>query len=316
PLPYLPQRIGVITSPDGAALHDFLHMASARFSGVPIEIYPVRVQGDGAAAEIVEALDLCNTRAAVDVIVLCRGGGSIEDLWAFNEEVVARGIFASRIPVVAAIGHEVDYTIADFVADYRAPTPTAAAEAVMPECVALTERALELRGRLVASMDRILAGRRQEIDFLRRTMTDPSALLARQLHGLDQRQHLLLQSFQNMLRMGRARLDGVTMRLLEQNPRKKLLLQKQWVAELGRKAAVLTAMHLERKSARMQRVAALLDAVSPLAVLGRGYAIARKLPGGEVVREDTQVERGDDLEILLRKGILICEVTDKRSGSS
>lgn len=313
-LPYLPRRIGVITSPDGAALHDFLHMASCRFSGLPIEIYPVRVQGEGAAAEVVEALAACNHRATVDVIVLCRGGGSIEDLQIFNQESVARGIFRSAIPVVAAIGHEVDYTIADFVADYRAPTPTAAAEAVMPERAVISERVLEQLERVVAAMARALTGRRQRIDLLRRTLTDPSALLAGHLLGLDQRQHLLLQALQNILRQGRTRLDRVTMRLLEQNPRERLLYQRQWVAELSRKTAVMAAMHLERKSARLQRAAALLDAVSPLAVLGRGYAIARTVPDGAVIRDKAQVDKGDIVEILLRSGTLSCEVTGKSDG--
>lgn len=165
-------------------------------------------------------------------------------------------------------------------------------------------------------MGRGIGQRRQRVDFLRRTLTDPSALLVRQLFALDQRQHLLLQALQKIQRRGRARLDGLTMRLMEQNPRKKLQFQKQWVAELSRKSAVMVAMHLQRQSSRLQRAAALLDAVSPLAVLGRGYAIARTVPEGQVIRDNNQVEQGDEVEILLRANILLCEVTGKREGVS
>ena len=312
-LPFLPRRVGVITSPDGAALHDFLHMASVRFPGLPIEIYPSRMQGEGAAAEIAEALELSNERGAVDVIVLCRGGGSIEDLWAFNEETLAQAIYASEIPVVSAVGHEVDYTIADFVADHRAPTPTAAAEAVMPERERLQIRLHDQRGRLVAAMGRMLTGWRLQTDLLRRTLTDPSVLLAQHVLRLEQRQHRILQGFQERLRQGQIRLEGLTLRLVEQNPKERLLFQKQWVAGLSRKTAVLVAMHLERKTARLQRAAGLLDAVSPLAVLGRGYAIARTGAEGEVIRDSAQVNKGDSLEVLLRNGVLDCEVVGKRS---
>ncbi|MDH4321042.1 MAG: exodeoxyribonuclease VII large subunit [Desulfobulbaceae bacterium] len=312
PLPFLPCRIGVITSPEGAALHDFLHMAAARFPGLPIEIYPVRVQGEGAVSEIVEALAGCNERRVVDVIVLCRGGGSIEDLWAFNEESVARAIYASEIPVVSAVGHEVDYTIADFVADKRAPTPTAAAELVMPDREALLGRLQDRRLRLQTAMERLLGGRRQRVAYVRRTLADPSVLLARQSLRLEQRQHRILQCLQDRLRLDRRRLDGLTIRLLEQNPRERLLFQKRWVVELSRKTAMLTRMLVDRKVVRMQRAVALLDAVSPLAVLGRGYAIARIGTGGEVLRDSEQVRVGDGVEVLLQSGVLDCQVTGKR----
>ncbi|MDH3360585.1 MAG: exodeoxyribonuclease VII large subunit [Desulfobulbaceae bacterium] len=314
PLPFLPRKVGVITSPDGAALHDFLHMAATRFPGLPIEIYPVRVQGEGAASEIADALELANERGMVDVIVLCRGGGSIEDLWAFNEEHLARAIYASDIPVVTAVGHEVDYTISDFVADHRAPTPTAAAEAVMPESKRLQILVQEKRDSLLAVTERLLIGWRQQVEFLRRTLTDPSVLLAQYLHGLDQRQHRILQSLQLRLRQSQTQLDNLTIRLMKQNPTERLSFQKQWVAEMWRKTAVLTTMHLERKAAKLQRAAGLLDAVSPLAVLGRGYAIARTGQDGEVIRDTSQVNKGDNLEILLSNGVLDCKVIGKHDG--
>src|SRR3989339_768607 len=145
PLPLLPEKIALITSPSGAAVHDFLSMAENRFAAVPIEIIPVRVQGSGAMEDIIEAITLCNDRGQNDVIVICRGGGSLEDLWTFNEERLARAIAGSQIPIVSAIGHEIDFTIADLVADYRAPTPTAAAEAVVPSRVQLHAQLHNLR---------------------------------------------------------------------------------------------------------------------------------------------------------------------------
>lgn len=311
PLPFLPKRIGVITSPDGAALHDFLHMARLRHPGLPIEIYPVRVQGEGAAAEIVEALKVCNNRNQVDAIVLCRGGGSIEDLWTFNEEEVARAIFESVIPVVVAVGHEIDYTIADFVADYRAPTPTAAAEAVMPELNYLLRKLGEQQRRLITSMNSILGMTWQKVDYLRRSLADPTVLLTQHRLRLENRQNKILHVLQNRLIKNRILLDGLAMRLSEQNPCERIRFQKRWVGELGRKIMMITSMHLERKSSRLQRGAALLDAVSPLAILGRGYAIARTIDHGEVIRDSVQVKKGDLLQIYLRKGILDCEVVDK-----
>jgi len=314
PLPFLPQRIGVITSPDGAALHDFLHMAAARFPGIPVEVYPARVQGEGAAAEIIESLELCNDRRKAEVVILCRGGGSIEDLWAFNEESLARAIAASAIPVVSAVGHEIDYTIADFVADYRAPTPTAAAEAVMPEAKTLRSRCGEGLGRLVATMGNNFARQRQQVDLMRRSLSDPSKALIKHQLCLDQRQNRILQALQRRLREGHLQLDRLTNRLMEQNPRERLLFQKRWVAEQFRKITVLTNMHLERKRKQMQHAAGLLDAVSPLAVLGRGYAIVISEREKEVVRDVGQVGKRDRLEILLHNGVLDCEVIGKRDG--
>ncbi|MDH3360514.1 MAG: exodeoxyribonuclease VII large subunit, partial [Desulfobulbaceae bacterium] len=262
-LSFLPKRVGVITSPGGAALHDFLHMAEARFPGLPIEIYPVRVQGDGAAVEIVDALKMCNYRNEVDTIVICRGGGSIEDLWTFNEESVARAIFDSVIPVVVAVGHEIDYTIADFVADHRAPTPTAAAEVVMPDRDYLLTRLHEQQRLMVKAMDRILVRGLQKVYFLRRTLTDPSVILAQYKLRLDNQQNHILQGLQNRLRRNRVLLDGLAMRLMEQNPRERVCFYKKWVAEIGKKMGMMIAMHLERKLSCLQRSATLLDAVSP-----------------------------------------------------
>jgi len=311
PLPFLPERVAVMTSPQGAALFDFLHMAGHRFPGIPIEIFPVRVQGDGAADDIVEALRLLNVRATAEVIVLCRGGGSIEDLWSFNEERVARAIHASTIPVVSAIGHEVDYTIADFVADHRAPTPSAAAEAVLPDQTLLRARSQERTAELAAVLRRLLANRRQQTELSRRSLTDPTALLARFLLRLDQQQNRIHHHTLNRLRLARQRLDRLTIRLLEQNPRQRLAYQQRWLAELVRRIEMSIDLHLERQTGRLQHLAGLLDAVSPLAVLARGYAIVRSAKDGVMIRDSAQINNGDQLEILLHRGGIDCQVTGR-----
>ncbi|MCA1766468.1 MAG: exodeoxyribonuclease VII large subunit, partial [Desulfobulbaceae bacterium] len=178
PLPFLPDKVSLITSPQGAAVHDFLRMAENRYPGLPIEIIPVRVQGEGAGAEISKALYFLNEQQTTDVIVLCRGGGSLEDLWAFNEESLARAIYVSKIPVVSAIGHEIDFTISDFVADYRAATPSAAAEAVIPDKKALQQRIRRAEYNLSSNLTRINDRYRFRVDTRKRMLGDPSLLLA------------------------------------------------------------------------------------------------------------------------------------------
>jgi exodeoxyribonuclease VII large subunit len=176
-IPFLPGKIAVVTSPQGAAVRDFLRIAAARYAGIPITIFPVRVQGEGAADEIVQAINTINAQARADVIVLCRGGGSIEDLWAFNEEKLARAIFASHVPIVSAIGHETDFTIADFVADLRVPTPTAAAEAVIPNKRLLSARVSEAGHRLATAMKRKIDHGGYQVKVCRRMLGDPSSAL-------------------------------------------------------------------------------------------------------------------------------------------
>ncbi|MFH1020445.1 MAG: exodeoxyribonuclease VII large subunit [Pseudomonadota bacterium] len=177
PLPLLPEKIALITSPTGAVVHDFLAMAQKRCAAVPVEIIPVRVQGSEALEDIIEAITLCNERGQNDVIVLCRGGGSLEDLWTFNEEKLARAIAGSRIPVVSAIGHEVDFTIADLVADFRAPTPTAAAEAIVPSRTQLYAQVCNLGNRLTKTVVDRLAGFRRTIETHQKVLGDPTPLL-------------------------------------------------------------------------------------------------------------------------------------------
>lgn len=313
-VPMFPARISLVTSPDGAAVFDFLKVARHRLPGQPIEIFPVRVQGSSAAAEICEALTVLNQRRNSEVIVLCRGGGSIEDLWPFNEEMVARAIHASKIPVVAAIGHEIDYTIADFVADLRAPTPTAAAEATVPDRKVMLERVHHLKLQLTNSMLQEISDKKQFVNLQKRILGDPSSLLTHSLLYLDNVQTSFIHACKSFLYDQRLQLDLISGRLEKQSPLQKLSYKKQWTMELIRRLHLVMQKQLDKKKADLKAAASLLEAVSPLAVLGRGYAVVRsgkneKQPG-ELIQSVDQVEVGKRLEIILQKGKIGSQVTE------
>jgi exodeoxyribonuclease VII large subunit len=261
-LPYLPQSIGIVTSATGAALQDMLNVLFRRFPCLTVYVAPCRVQGEAAAQEIADAIALLNDHGGSDVIIAGRGGGAIEDLWAFNEEVVVRAIAASRIPLVSAVGHETDVTLADHVADVRAPTPSAAAELVVPEQAALNQLLDELADRQSVAMARCVQRLRDRVDELR--LVHPGLRLVEQRRRLVEAQGRLLRSSRTGLDAHRARLAGAAGRL---------------------------------------------DALSPLAVLGRGYSIVRKQ--GAVINQVAQVQVGDALEIRLLDGVVsvkACEI--------
>jgi exodeoxyribonuclease VII large subunit len=265
-IPTHPRRIGVVTSPTSAAVRDVLKIAGRRFPGIPILISPTRVQGDEAPAEIVAALDRLATSTEIDVILLVRGGGSLEDLWAFNTEVVAKAIAASPIPVVAGVGHETDTTIADLVADIRAPTPSAAAMLAVPDRIALGNLVQRDVRRLVASMRREIEMHRDRVAHLREV--------------------LRARSPQVRVAMARTR---------------------EARARVAAVAAIRRRMDLDRR--RLSVAATQLDALSPLAVLGRGYALARRELDGRIVRAATDVALGDRIELRLASGQIAAEVT-------
>lgn len=267
PIPLLPRRIGVITSPTGAAVRDILHVLRRRFAGVDVLIHPVAVQGDQAAPEIVEALGELNRRGGLDVVIVARGGGSIEDLQAFNEEAVARAIAASKIPVISAIGHEVDYTIADFVADLRAPTPSAAAELV------------------VAKQDELL----QRLDDLGLRMT---GVMRSRLHGL------------------RVRMNGLERHLRLLNPIERIRMQQRCLEKLWKDLTALANRRLTALHSELKAAAGKLDALSPLAILHRGYSICLRLPGHEIVKDSSAMKAGDLVEVRLHRGRLRCDVCE------
>ncbi len=302
-LPFLPRRIALITSPRGAAVRDFLIQARRLSPATAIEIVPVRVQGEEAAAEIAAAIELLNQRESSEVIVLCRGGGSLEDLWAFNEEMVARAIAASRIPVVSAVGHEVDFTIADFIADLRAPTPTAAAGMILPDQAMLLARIRELQRQLATAMQRQLNSARRQLESEQRLLRDPARLLAQHAIRLD---HLLAQlahALQEKLHRQRERLNGRKGALERLDPRHRLQSHRAALQEHRLRLSFLARRLLETKRNQLGRTAAILEAVSPLAVLGRGYTIAR-LADGKILRSTQEAAPGTPLRLTLADGEL------------
>ncbi|MFH1216026.1 MAG: exodeoxyribonuclease VII large subunit [Pseudomonadota bacterium] len=310
-LPFLPEKIFLVTSPRGAALHDFLHIAESRFPSAAIEIYPVKVQGEGAAAEIAETMNIINKRGEEGVIVLCRGGGSLEDLWAFNEETVARAIFASHLPVVSAIGHEVDFTIADFVADHRSPTPTAAAKDVLPDRQAISLHVETQKKRLISIMQRKIEILSQRTRFARQQLGDPSTRLSHFRLQLDNSQLTLAGSMTAILHRHKEKLTHLENLLSRFSPVGKLVEQKRTLEKLEEKLILHTGLQMERKGKALEKAAALLDAVSPLAVLGRGYSIVSREDNGKIIHSATQVERGDVLHIRLHEGALRSRVVGK-----
>ncbi|MCB2181827.1 MAG: exodeoxyribonuclease VII large subunit [Desulfobulbaceae bacterium] len=311
-LPFLPEKIFIITSPKGAALYDFLRIASMRYPSVPISLFPVRVQGNEAADDIADAVTQLNSREDSGVIVLCRGGGSLEDLWAFNEEKVARAVYASHLPVVSAVGHEIDFTITDFVADHRSPTPTAAAKDVLPDGEALKQRVDDLSSRISTSMQRRMETLRRRLKFAEHRLGDPTSLLSHFRLVLDHSQLSLSTAMARVLQSRQEHLTILQSKLGRHNPEQKVVAGRQKINELTEKLTLLCRMLIERKRKNLEKNAALLDAVSPLKVLGRGYGIIRKESDGCIIRSAAQVKKGDALRIRIHKGEISSQVTGKK----
>jgi len=309
PLPFLPSRVGVVTSPSGAVIRDILNVTKRRFPSVHILVAPVRVQGAEAPAEIVEALHRLNETPGVDVIIVARGGGSLEDLMAFNDEGVARAIFASRIPVVSAVGHEIDFTIADFVADVRAPTPSAAAELVVPLRGDLAQQIRALRGRLVQDGERFFKLRRQRLAVLAERVRDPRRRLVDLRLALDERFSGLSASLIRRVRTDRERLRHLERHLLHLSPAARLA-NLTFVLDNMRKGMVTGIFRqVETLRSRLAGHTALLDSLSPLSVLARGYAIVRTIPEGRIVRRAQDLSAGDPVGINVAKGRFNAVVT-------
>lgn len=310
PLPSLPQCIGVITSSTGAAVRDILTVLRRRFPAIPVILFPVKVQGPEAKSEIVRALNLADRLKWCDVVILARGGGSLEDLWAFNEEIVARAIHACGIPVIAGIGHEIDFTIADFVADLRAPTPSAAAEAASPDGTAWLERFQRLETRLRQSIQTRLNQAERLLGFLDKRLQQlhPAKQLSTQAQRLDELELRLRRATQNRLALLETRLQGEAARLLRYRPDQRLMLLKARRDQLARR--LHTAIHRRIETQRHALVCASqeLQAVSPLATLARGYSITNRADGRMLLRSCHGVVAGDRIATRLADGTLISTV--------
>jgi exodeoxyribonuclease VII large subunit len=304
PLPEIPRHITLITSPGGAAVHDFIRIARRRFPQIQLAVYPVAVQGGQAAKEMIDALTLVHKKLSTDIIVLCRGGGSIEDLQPFNDEQLARTIFSSKIPIVSAVGHEIDFTIADFVSDLRAPTPSAAAELVLPDASTLKEKITTLRDRLGRLIERQLDHLEDRLALQRQILGDLSSLLSGLFLRVDQQSILLVRSMENILAANRERISTLQLRLERSNPEGLRQVSIGRLTGLQKRLARAIRQILLTKKQLLRQQITLLEAVSPQATLARGYAIVRKKQTGEVVLDSSDINPGEQARILLHRGQL------------
>ena len=313
PLPLLPRAIGVVTSPTGAVIRDILRILRRRFRNMNVLIYPVKVQGEGAAEEIVEGVKYFNREPNVDVVIVARGGGSLEDLWAFNEEVVARAIAASGIPVISAVGHETDFTMADFVADLRAPTPSAAAELVVHRKQDfLTE--LENRARRMTQIIRLqLSEARQRLTELRmhHAFQTLATRLAERAQRVDDAVASLERSMRSLLNRARQEWLRASAGVVRYDFRRLLGLKRAALEDrLGRFDAALRRFLTERHN-RLAQVEAILKERSPLTILQRGYSITRDA-AGKIVRDAEAVVLGSDISVRLARGELAATIKDRK----
>ncbi|OOZ42242.1 exodeoxyribonuclease VII large subunit [Solemya pervernicosa gill symbiont] len=312
PLPTLPKRIGVITSPTGAAVRDIISVLKRRFPAIPITIYPVAVQGEGAAEQIADAIDTAVDRYECDVLIVGRGGGSLEDLWAFNEEVVARAIFDSSIPIVSAVGHEIDFTIADFVADVRAPTPSAAAELLSPDRDEIETRIAMLQRRITARHQSQVGERSQRINWLasRLQRLHPGQQLRGQYQRLDELSMRLSNTVRAQLRSRHARLDTLNAHLQRYRPHHRIETLSNRLSTTRSRLHTTMQRRLEQQRQQFTAAARALDTVSPLATLDRGYAIVRRQDDQQIIRQAAELQPGERVETRLSKGNLICTVEE------
>lgn len=309
PLPAPAHCVGVVTSKTGAALHDILHVLKRRDPSLPVIIYPTAVQGDDAPGQIVRAIELANARRECDVLIVGRGGGSLEDLWSFNDERVARAIFASDIPVVSAVGHETDVTIADFVADLRAPTPSAAAEVVSRNQLELLRQLQNGQQRLEMAMDYFLAERTRRFTQLQHRLHQqhPQLRLARQQTVLERLRQRMNVALEGQLKRATLRQQRVAQRLNQQNPQPKIYRAQTRIQQLEYRLAENLRARLSSTRERFGNAVTHLEAVSPLSTLARGYSVTTATDG-KVLKQTQQVKAGDVLTTRLSDGWVESEV--------
>ena len=314
PIPATPRHIGVITSPTGAAIHDILTVLKRRCPAIPITLYPTAVQGQAATADIVQAIDRAQRHGLADVLIIGRGGGSLEDLWCFNEEAVARAIAACPIPTVSAVGHEVDVTIADFVADLRAPTPSAAAEKISPDQQDWLRRLTEQQGRLGQSARRLLQRLDNQLGHLSARLRDPRRELLEKAQRMDELELRLNKAIRDRLDQQKQKTDYLLQRMSAQSPRRTLKTASEQTQQLEERLTLAARHLLRQKDERLQHIAQTLHVVSPLATLGRGYAIVRD-DQGRIVRKAGDLETGDQITARLGRGSVSAQVTEINSSS-
>lgn len=311
PLPLLPRKIGIVTSPTGAAIRDMLNIVRRRFENIEIVLYPVKVQGEGAAEEIAQGIGYLGEEGEVDVIIVGRGGGSLEDLWAFNAEIVARAIFRSPVPVVSAVGHETDFTITDFVADLRAPTPSAAAELVVRDKREIVRLIGALAERMVREVDRLFARKREEVKGFEGRIRDPRRRMEELRLRLDEYWGRLATAARRTWRESRGRVERVSHLLFAQDPAHTIASLRDTLGQRIKEMMGGIQGLLSAKRSGWEKATARLDAMSPLATLQRGYSIVRRLPDGAILRDAGEVEMQGKVAVRLHRGEIICRVEQK-----
>lgn len=311
-LPRLPRRVGVITSPSGAALRDIIHVLARRFPAVDVRIYPVAVQGEGAAEQIVSALAAAEERADCDVLLLARGGGSLEDLQAFNEEPVARAVHACPIPIVCGVGHEIDFSIADFAADVRAPTPSGAAELAVPDAADFERTFQERQARLSKGVRRTLSEHEARCAWLAKRIAQlhPGTRLQQRAQRLDELEQRLRRGSSRLIESANSALAQIIVRLRSTDPAPRVRLGRERTTALLARLGGITGHHLERAGSRLELLECALRSMGPQATLDRGYAIVTAADGS-VIRRSADVAPGDRLALQVAEGEIAADVVDQ-----
>ena len=313
-IPKLPKKIGVITSPSGAAIRDVLSILKRRFPLLPIVIFPITVQGDNAAPDIENALKKANLRADCDVLILTRGGGSLEDLWAFNEEIVARAIHTSKIPIISAIGHETDTTIADFVSDIRAPTPSGAAEIVTPDQNELLNLLKQLSRRIEHETNQYINSKSQSMDWLSKRLSQSSPLMTvrKQIEISGNLRKLLFSSIGHNLSIQTKAVDNLKFRLNNSSPKLKIQKAISHLSEMQLKITTSTKSSLTKFNSQLTALGKTLDSLSPLKTLDRGYAVARDSKTKKIISNSKKVSINSRIDIKLAKGEIAAKVIERK----
>ncbi|CAG7612371.1 Exodeoxyribonuclease 7 large subunit [Paenibacillus solanacearum] len=322
PIPRFPRAIGVITSPTGAAVRDIIITLQRRYPSVPVLLYPVLVQGAQAAPSIVKAIEEMNARGEVDVLIVGRGGGSLEELWAFNEEAVARAIYRSAIPVISAVGHETDFTIADFVADLRAATPTAAAELAVPHHLELKQQLSFLQQQLYAGLSKQLAAGKERLKRLQRSpyLTNPRRqLLMQQTERLDRMREQLSYKMRSRLTKSQERLMRSERRIAGFNPKEQIVYSRKRLEAASRGLELSAGTIVKRKKQELVSAIRQLDALSPLKIMQRGYGLVYDEKEKHLIKSLKQVQIGDIVKLRMVDGRIDCHVwsmEEKRNDES
>lgn len=314
PLPTTIRRVGVVTSRSGAAFHDIRTVLQRRFPAIEVILYPTAVQGKEATAQIVDAIATANRLKQVDVLIVGRGGGSLEDLWCFNEEAVARAIYDSELPIVSAVGHEVDVAISDFVADIRAATPSQAAELVSPDQWEYRERVSRLLSRISQSINLLLARKQQTVLHMSQRLRNPAERVREWQQRLDEREARMQRAIGNVQQRQRERLAQLSERFKRASPVQRLRQDQHDLQQLHSRLTRAQTTHLNTQRRRMAALAGQMNALSPLNTLQRGYSITRN-EAGQVLQEAKQVKAGDRIITLLRQGQITSQVVAAQSNS-